>query len=1367
MKKRLLSAALALAMVLTMLPLTVFAADEAPAADQHSPEDGVTTVNYYTSELAGSKNNSGHGKNAWYMSKTVDGKTIYSVVNNGVVATSATGTNGKWFSSIDNAVGPTTEKVSEAEGAAAKGNASAVRIIGGGSLSIDLSKANPNGITIELNGQTLTLTGNLQQNQAKTEENPNPVNTKLTSLTLVSNKKENGETVKGTVNGSITALAQNFTLNMTDVDGSGVSAVSLSNTATNSHKLTIKLTRSKLGNVNTTFVASDITVSDESTIGILTLNGTKAETTTQYTQKVTASSAKEKNTIGAITVNGNSSTVNLASTTVSGAIDVTGNNSTVSLTDTGVSNVSFTGINTGTSTTNISATGTSSLGDVTIFGATKDKDDKVPTGYGPKVSLTGGAEATSIKSAAGKGAEEKSATVTTTGSKVTGDIDIAMGAVTVSGGSVGGAVKVKSGSLELKEGASVGSVELAANGNTKLTVSSSSNPNAVQTTVAGNVTKATSDKAVTLDVKGGVFGGEFLKGYDYKGHGVSGGTFTSELGRDFLANNLAYQIKTTGTDPATYTYTSNFQDLVDAFKANLTDKGELKEEGSRQVTASVVNLGSSFGKITFNVNEKPVLILNVTKNGAITLPVTVNGSSTPAWYVQGIATPLTGSYVVANDEVILGTTVATDSSSITEVSADKGIKAELSGSTIKLSGAMTDYGTTINLKIKTEDLPKNMPEGYDAIIAYTYDYTSNKEIVAFTKGIPGSIIAGNTMNFNGITYTLDGSGLGIKVETLDITGVNLTASGTKAATKPGTIQFNGSTAGTRKEWEDALKTGTDVDFSGSPAVKNAVSVVAAGITQANVKSWLDQANTAEWKKKHDNKAPTAEELSGASYYTRITLEVYLEVSVTGWTAIGGGTQADTLKLNLTPKYSIYAQGGGDIEDFPINGKTAQTLALSGDMGEVEVKVNLPSRVGMPTGAGKIWAHHDASGSRVYKAEYASSVLTFKTADGFSPYIIDGIAPAVTRTHTKEDKTEEETYYDSLQAAVNDTEHEDVLTLGANYSGATTVSVTGKARTFSVVRGTGNGGVALTFNGATKVTTAQADGTYTVVLERDNVVPPASITVSTVANGSMTASTSSAVAGTVVTLTAKPNENYRADAPTVRTNSGASVTLTASTTATGVWTFTVPTGATSITVTPVFTLVSGLPFTDVSATAWYYEGVAYCYNTTTSNGVKLMQGYNDTTFGIGTNHPLTRADVVTIMWNLKGRPAAGATTEKSTFSDVKSGEWYYSAVTWAANNGYANGYGDGRFGPNDPVLRDELVTFLWRFAGSPKMTTNLSAYTDGGKVLDWAQDAMRWAAGLNILSGTSSVALNGTLSPRTVAYREQVAVTVWHYHLRYK
>lgn len=183
--------------------------------------------------------------------------------------------------------------------------------------------------------------------------------------------------------------------------------------------------------------------------------------------------------------------------------------------------------------------------------------------------------------------------------------------------------------------------------------------------------------------------------------------------------------------------------------------------------------------------------------------------------------------------------------------------------------------------------------------------------------------------------------------------------------------------------------------------------------------------------------------------------------------------------------------------------------------------------------------------------------------------------------------------------------------------------------------------------------------------------------------------------------------------------------------------------------------AGNPFTDVSETDWFFEDVMFVYD----NG--LMVGTSDTTFS--PYGDTSRAMVATVLWRMEGSPAQEG---DDPFTDTESGAWYSDGITWAAEAGIAEGYGGGLFGPNDPVTREQLAAFFYRYAEyrgydlSP--TDDLSGFTDADSVSDWAQEAMKWAIGSGLIAGRD----DKRIDPQATATRAEFAAMLHRFIEKY-
>lgn len=242
------------------------------------------------------------------------------------------------------------------------------------------------------------------------------------------------------------------------------------------------------------------------------------------------------------------------------------------------------------------------------------------------------------------------------------------------------------------------------------------------------------------------------------------------------------------------------------------------------------------------------------------------------------------------------------------------------------------------------------------------------------------------------------------------------------------------------------------------------------------------------------------------------------------------------------------------------------------------------------------------------------------------------------------------------------------------------------------------------------------------------------------HGSVTVSPRNPQAGDKVTVKPVPDEGYEVDSVTITDRKGRPVAVTEH--QDGTYSFTQPQGTVTIEVelVPLAAAPWTNPYTDVTEGRWYSEAVRFV----TENG--LMSGY-DNQFAPGAF--LTRAQLAQVLYNCAERPA---TETVGSFDDVRSGAWYSQSVAWAVERGVVSGYGGGRFGPNDPITREQLAAMLWQYAGRPEFSELALPFQDTDQVSPWAADALRWAVDRGILSGRGG----GVLDPTGYATRAEAA-----------
>lgn len=177
-----------------------------------------------------------------------------------------------------------------------------------------------------------------------------------------------------------------------------------------------------------------------------------------------------------------------------------------------------------------------------------------------------------------------------------------------------------------------------------------------------------------------------------------------------------------------------------------------------------------------------------------------------------------------------------------------------------------------------------------------------------------------------------------------------------------------------------------------------------------------------------------------------------------------------------------------------------------------------------------------------------------------------------------------------------------------------------------------------------------------------------------------------------------------------------------------------------------------PFEDVKDSDWFYEDVKYVYEE------GLMNGIEETVFA--PNDSTSRGMIVTILYRLEHEPE---TWEINPFDDVEHGKYYEKAITWANANGIVKGYGNGKFGPNDSITREQLAAILYRYAQYKgydiSSIEDLSKFIDYDEISHWATDALSWASADKLLVGKE----NNVLDPGGNAERCHVATVLRKLH----
>lgn len=293
----------------------------------------------------------------------------------------------------------------------------------------------------------------------------------------------------------------------------------------------------------------------------------------------------------------------------------------------------------------------------------------------------------------------------------------------------------------------------------------------------------------------------------------------------------------------------------------------------------------------------------------------------------------------------------------------------------------------------------------------------------------------------------------------------------------------------------------------------------------------------------------------------------------------------------------------------------------------------------------------------------------------------------------------------------------------------------------------------------EITLAKGDK---IVFEYDKDIPGIyTITLDIDTNGKVTTTPAAGKNDTVkvgqgsdVKFTITPSTDYELDTIKLDTKTVAEKDYTKS--STGVVTYTLKSVTKSQKVTVTFkksntTKNWNNPFTDVSATDSYYSAVKFVYEN------NLFKGTTTTKFGPDTT--MTRAMFVTVLGRLAGVDVSRFKT--SSYSDVPinaTTTWYAPYVEWATQMGLVEGYGDGKFGPDNKITHQQMYVLMYKYSiFVENKKTNISGTSinasDAEEVADWAKDAVKYASQQNFLVkvGTSS-----RINPTGEAKRSELA-----------
>ena len=1386
MKKRLLSAALALAMALTLLPLSVMPVSAAPVdgANASTPVSGKSTVQYVYGTDWTKKDISGNPiSDAWtWEYKDTDGKT-YWASNNGSIGGIVNGpaANGIWY-----AAGDITKTTGTAPNTVTSLVTTTFTLVDDLSIS-SLYKAT--SLSVNTFGSDLTL----------------PDISLVNSITIT----DTMYTQYGGTRGSVSGLTRNV--------GTYNASTPAASQTKSANGLTLTITGAGVtGGISLTGRANRVTLTDVAVTGDITLDGSTAVSTTNN-QGVTTTTYSYL---------GQSLTINPRATTpftkssVSGDIAVTGNSNAVTLNGVTTGTVTVTGVG-GTVATSNGA----SLGAITVALGTN-------TTVNPNLAFTSRPATVTVNDSTVNGISyrrsgnnytgDSTFTVSNTQGKVTGPIFTSNGTVNLTSANVG-AVTVESGTLNISgaNGSSTGITLGDATKATKVNFNFSAT-NYRGGSIAVADTSATGKTTLTIGAnwpasRENTFG--TLNLGNYTGQGIKGGTFTAKADTSakaaWFSPDLQFMRDTAGTGSGTQFAYYGRKELATAIA---DAKGGAKTAdvllvigylGAGSATPKQVEFYNSMVDIT--TNTAAVAQLTYGASTAIYLPNMINGTAVATWtdastvnttYPDGTAKTYGVNELVSLSSGSTGVKLVIQSSgaavtkltNATVAPPNENITVTMSGNQITLSGAVGQASfedvevTCVTDLIGTDGNPVTFP------VMVSYD-TTTKVATISTLGItppPAGVninTANNTIEVGNNVYTLSVSGLVKPASNLQVAGITTGAyANTKAPTLRGnTIVVNVTASGLQNVSKDdlakALSNGATFAWTGSPAMQQVVNQAMTTITSNNtLETYATNAQRAAWNLNNKGKSPSATDLTDTGY-TTVVVEPYLAMTVTAF------NQNGTMTVNLVPSYRVLVVSDNDtyIGSNPGEGIAKNKTNFTADgyyIAQPGRALNTPiNDLTTSTGTGGVTITLPAASTSVTgftnkTVMHQDGIYAYSTTDGYTftltrggktglgTVVLNNTPALVTLTRSGANVINGTTgtyLYDNLQAAVNDTLPQatdatrDVVTVTAAYTGSGTITVDGTARSFKIVT-----------EGQTKITPANNNFTvgvdstgheFTVQLQQSiaAVGGTVDVAVDTAMNGYAVPDVSKAKAGDVVTVSLTPNVGYTG-VVTAKTNTGATVPVTDNKDNT--FSFKVPDGATRVDVTPVFTMASELPFTDVAASDSFYNAVKWNYDN------KYIQGTTLTTFR--PYNALTRGQLVLILYRNAGKPSVNYNPYLYTDMPTYDSEMCY-AIIWATQNKIVEGYGDGRFGPNNNVRNQEMAKILYTYnsyRGKPVGTSssvNLNSYfTDASSISNWAVPYVQWAVGNGVMG-----ALSGRqFLPQQQLVRWQAAVDVYNYGLRY-
>lgn len=1367
MKKRLLSAALAFALVLTLIPATVvpaFAAtttgtDQLPSAvPTYTNSAGQTVYRYNTttgvtvtvSQYLGQGPADGRTYGEWYWldNQSDPQNPVYHRVTSGIVmgtAQNETVTSGQWWADLEAFTNPS-------------------------------SLTSPSGKTLRSTNFTILGTDNIAMTTGTWASNSlqvffagagqfTPPST-ITNLTV--NTTNVTPSTKGTLNG-LTAINRAAMPAPGQPTPSGV---------------TLNATNVTIPSISLTGRTNSVTLTNCAVTAGITMDGTTVTATTPATVN---------------TYYGQ--TLRVTGGTVGGTIGITGDNSQVNLTSAGASTNALNVTGHGGA---VNIAGSTSVGTITVKSRAANSTDTA-NGNIPTVNVTGGTVAGIAVDAAEQYASATGSSFTvsrgTTGPvNITGAITTNKGSLTVANSSITTA-EVKEGTVTLTGPVtSSGALTLGALGKVNLGISGTGMNLAGITASVGENLNITSWPTDRSNYYGTLTLNDYAKGQ------INGGTFACPSTMPFGDAQSKAWINTTNL-----TYRAFLSGKVALYKADELARA-IQDIGQTdvQTPGNLMPIGqTATNTLTFKWGNGSVAKIGFSVLTPVILPTELGSQKIATWMWMDVTNPNSPTLIKslvpgqsynfpAQDITLVADGTTEDIAIINKITggigtdASNNIRATVNGTTITLTGAVPGglsgvTGIYLDLTTDAVDSAGNIIKLTGVPVDFN-NSTKATEFGTIWAGQNGARTEGGKLILsNGTAYTVNGSGLAVSAPNL-----GLVAQGGDGY--PIEVNVGGKLAGWDKDSKDKLikllsdstaNTGMKV-AADCKAWAQAINAAQATITSAQtqtVESWRDNARNTVWTQgykspnsthntavngyavkdgysfvKHSGSyaqnAAAADKTAIGTAFANVYIVPYLQVNVTDYDAGNG-----TLEATLVPSYRVEVSAAAYTSDYAYVAQQGRALSnLTGEMGAgITVKFNL--------GAKFVSQKMHQDGKYVYAGTSGAWTITHAGGTGLGSVVINGDDGLITLTQPTGVTKNDGAKYDSIQAAVDDTVPQktaaggtttySTVTIDSKYNKPCPFDMTGVARTIKVVAN-GNQTVSCTSN---YVDAPQVSGmTYTFQLKRDTVATGnVDIAANTAQYGTITVSASKAKTGDVITITATPNQGYKVNTITAATNTGAAVAVSATGTL-NQYTLTVPANTTKVTVTPTFVVGDNKATFSVNSNT---RGTASVY-TGTSDG-KVEQGKSATVTVIPTsgnrtmgltaygNNGATAAVSRTGTNSFNVTVPSGATTVTVTpsfdvdngtpFSDVLSNHWASNEISWAYRHGYTSGKDTQyTYKPSDYITRGEVVAMLWKANGS-KIVNYANPFKDVPTNY-WAYNAVMWAASKGLID-TSTGYFNGT------------------------